>query len=469
VGLWAADCVVPLFARPPVIDGKAEAGEWSRAALFTGFQWQGVLEQRRVRGYVGATQTHLYVAIVSQLPDEGQLVTQLDRDSLKAVHDDSVEVYVCPTPDAEKRVDYQFLENAKGFGGYNIHQMGGDSENVAWKGDWQQANGMHDGEWHFECAIPIASMARNRVATDGEWRINLTRNWKNPWTWSSLAGAYAQGGLRFRFVRDGAPTVAYRVTSDPFLAGFTGQLALTNPGTGALPLRASMVLERNRMPALRVEKELNLAPDSSTVLDLPVPAEDPTTKYTLKIQVGSPDGKTSFYAREVSWPRGEPYAWIAGEKKKALPIDFRYAYYPYTNIMRLAVDITGMPKDTEVKGIKALVRDRDSGETVKTVEVPLAGFVDGRQQLRFDVPPLAGFYELVVRADAPGLENAHGPEYQGIPALHAHRVGRGQPANRPANAHAGCPRAAQPDRRRVVPDRHCRAPVRGADPASGSG
>jgi hypothetical protein len=398
--------VVPLFAKAPVIDGQVAESEWARAAEFTGFQWQGKLAQRRVRGYVGATETHLYVAIVSQLPDKGQLVAQLDRDSLKVVHDDSVEVYVCPTPEQDRRVDYQLLVNSKGFGGYNIHQVGGDSENVAWKGDWQQKSGMHDGEWHFECAIPIASMVKNRAGTDGEWRINLTRNWKNPWTWSSLAGAYAQGGLRFRFVSDGAPTVAYRVSSDPFLAGFTGQLSLINPGTTPLPLRASMVLERNRMPAIRAEKELTLAPGAKQTVDLPVPKDDPTTKYTLQIAVASPDGKTTYYTRTVSWPKGKPYVWLAGEKKKALPIDFRFAYYPYTNIMRLAVDINGMPKDAKVKGIKALVRDRDTGETVKTVDIPVAGFADGKQDLRFELPPLKGFYEIVVRADAPGLENA---------------------------------------------------------------
>ncbi|MBT7161981.1 MAG: hypothetical protein HN904_04335, partial [Victivallales bacterium] len=406
LSVLAADCVVPLFGRAPVIDGKADGAEWVRAAGFTGFQWQGDLEQRRVRGCVGATETHLYVAIVSQLPDKGQLVAKLDRNSLKAVHDDSLEVYVCPTPDAAKRVDYQFLTNSKGFGGYNIHQVGGDSENVAWKGGWQQASGFHDGEWHFECAIPIASMVKNRTATDGEWRINLTRNWKNPWTWSSLAGAYAQGGLRFRFVKDGAPTVRYRATSDPFLANFTGLLILTNPGAKALPVRAEMVLDRNRMPAIRADMQLSVAPGGKQTLVLPVPEDDPTTKYTLQIGVSSADGKTVYHTRKVSWPRGKPYAWLAGEKKKALPIDFRFSYYPYTNVMRLSVDINGMPRDAKLKGLRALIRDRDSGEAVKTVDVPIAGFTEGRQELRFDVPPLQGFYDLVVRADAPRLENA---------------------------------------------------------------
>ena len=150
-------------------------------------------------------------------------------------------------------------------------------------------------------------MVKDRQTSDGEWRINLTRNWKNPWEWSSLAGAYAQGGLRFRFVADGAPGVAYRVSSDPFLANFTGQLVLTNPGPTALPLRASLILDRNRMPAIRAEKELTLAPGGTGTLDLVVPENDPTTKYALQIQVASPDGTTVYHARSVSWPKGTPY------------------------------------------------------------------------------------------------------------------------------------------------------------------
>ena len=117
------------------------------------------LEPRRVKCFVGATETTIYVAIQSQLPDEGDLLTISNADSLKVVYDDSLEVYVCPTPDSSDKVDYQFIANSADRCGYNIHISGNAQEEPSWKGNWKHASGLHDGWWHFECAIPIESMS----------------------------------------------------------------------------------------------------------------------------------------------------------------------------------------------------------------------------------------------------------------------------------------------------------------------
>ena len=45
-----------------------------------------------------------------------------------------------PTPDAADRVDYQYLINSLGKGGYNIHKLGAPNETEAWHGDWKTAN-----------------------------------------------------------------------------------------------------------------------------------------------------------------------------------------------------------------------------------------------------------------------------------------------------------------------------------------
>ena len=127
-----ADHRVPLMTKAPRIDGRLGPAEWAVSAGFDGFGGDGgQLARRRVRGYVGATRTHIYVAIVSRLPDEGQLVAKIDRDSLKAVFDDALEVFVNPTPDRTAQVDYQMLTNSRGFGGYNIHTVGGADESPA--------------------------------------------------------------------------------------------------------------------------------------------------------------------------------------------------------------------------------------------------------------------------------------------------------------------------------------------------
>lgn len=398
----AGEFRVPLMKAPPKIDGRIEAAEWDLAAGFDGFGRDGgALNQRRIRAFVGATETHLFVAIASQLPDQGRLAAKVERDSLKAVFDDAVEVFVNPTPDQAQQVEYQFLANSLGRGGYQVHALGGASENAAWRGNWQQAHGQHEGFWHFECGIPIASMgmaARGRKTTDGAWRINLTRDWKDPWEWSSLSaagGAYAFTGVRFVFDR-GAPAVGYAADSDPFLAGFHGTLTVRNPTPRPMDLAANVTLERNRMPALRAGGKLALAAGETKRIALACPPDEATTRFELHVRVASADGKTIYYDRRTSWPRGKPYRYVAGETARPAPVSFRFAYYPYGSRMRVLADINGLPADARLTKLTAEVRQRLTKKVIHRAAFATGGFRLGRQEIAFDLPPLEGLYEIAL-------------------------------------------------------------------------
>ena len=82
----------------------------------------------------------------------------MKTDSLKAVYDDAAEIFVCPRPDAVSRVDYQFLCNSLGKGGYNVHVLGAVTEEPSWQGGFQQAHTQQDGWWNTEIAIPLARL-----------------------------------------------------------------------------------------------------------------------------------------------------------------------------------------------------------------------------------------------------------------------------------------------------------------------
>ena len=403
-GARAGEFRVPLMLRPPSIDGFVGPEEWAVSAGFDGFQFEGSLRQRRARGFVGATKDALYVAIVSRLPDEGALVSAVTTDSLKAVYDDSVEVYVSPDPRSERRVTYQFLVNSLGKGGYNIHLLGGASEEPSWRGGWEQAHGFHEGWWHFECRIPVSSMsvAPGRSATDGLWGVNLTRNWKEPWEWSSLTGGYADPLAVFKFVAEPAPAVAYEASSDPFLTNFDSVLRLANPSSRELGLRASLELVRNRMPTLSEERALRLPPGGKTQLVLHVPEDNATTRFELAASVASEDGKIVYYERKTAWPRGRPLRWVAGKKTPLPPLDFRFAYYPYLSSMRIEADVTGLPRDARLSRVVATVRKK-LGATVKVVEFAGAEFKEGRLERSFDLPGLEGEYEIALKAEGEGV------------------------------------------------------------------
>ncbi|MEI6503669.1 MAG: hypothetical protein WCP21_21890, partial [Armatimonadota bacterium] len=274
----------PLFSKAPVIDGKMLPGEWAESVGFAGFSTGDKLQRRAARGFVGADEKNVYVAIQSQLPAAGPLTAEVKRDSLKTVFDDSVEVYIDPTPDETDHVDYQGLFNSLGKGGYNIHKSGKPAEAEAWSGGWKVAHSLGAGWWTCEIAIPIANMklvAPGRKTTDGVWLINLCRNWKQPWEWSSLApgGGYANSGLRFRFVKASLPVAQFTYTGDPTFPPAELTLHVSNPGKQAANVQAILKLTRNNMPELKQEQALKLAAGQSQELKLKLDANDPTTIY----------------------------------------------------------------------------------------------------------------------------------------------------------------------------------------------
>ena len=91
-----------------------------------------------------------------------------------------------------------------------------------------------------------------RKTTEGVWQINLCRDWKSDWAWSSLApGGYEKSGLRFVFTKEPGPVVQYTQDGDPTFPPSRGRLAIRNPSAQPLALKASLTLTRNKMPSPR--------------------------------------------------------------------------------------------------------------------------------------------------------------------------------------------------------------------------
>jgi hypothetical protein len=417
--------VVPLFPRPPTIDGRIDAEEWRSASGFEGLTnvESKLLDPRKVQAWIGADEDHLYLAMKSQLPDEGNLLAAVTSDSTKIVFDDSLEIYVNPTPDAPDRVDYQFLGNVLGHAGYNLHKIGNPREDESWRGDWKTSSAIHDGHWHFECAIPIASMgttAPGRKTTDGAWAINFTRNWRPDWAWTAISEkGYPNSGLRFVFVKDRAPGVTMASTGILSFPPSTLALSVFNPGGAAMDLKAAIDLTRNNMPAIKETRELRLGAGSGDSLGIKLDVSDPTTIYELQVRVASADGATTFYERSTKWTRArERPRWVTGKPQDAPLLDFSFAYYPTRNAMRIAADINGLPAEAKPDRVVVLVRKAGGGQTIKEVAFPLAGFTDGRQEIRLDLPPLEGDYEIVMTAsgeNVPKCETAKAFERRKFP------------------------------------------------------
>ncbi|MCW3053052.1 MAG: hypothetical protein JWN14_2222, partial [Chthonomonadales bacterium] len=395
-GARGVECRTPLLRTPPTLDGRIDPKEWAGCAGFDGFLWEGQLERRRIHTFVGATATHLYIALQSQLPAQGDLLTQVTTDNLKLVYDDSLEVWVDPTPGAERGRSYQLFANAAGHTGYALHPRGGEPEHPDWRGDWKVANGLHDGWWHCEISIPLATVAPGRRADQGVWAINLCRNWKQPWTFSSLGGgAYAPQDLRFTFVPDRAPVVDQRQQTDPISGAINSVLRVSNPSLQPLPVRVEMVLKRDRMPDETRRQEITLPPGQHQEVALQL-QDRVSQRCDLQMRVLPAEGGAPFYDRKIAWKLGSAtYAWKT-EKPVVPPIALQFAYYPTRNRMRILADVAGLPADAALSSLSAVIRRAGKGAPVKTVR--FNHFVKGREEQSFDLPPLEGKYEIAVTA-----------------------------------------------------------------------
>lgn len=395
----AAPFTAPLRSTPPTLDGRVDPTEWSAALSFDGFAWQGQLERRRVRAFLAATESHLYVAIQSQLPAEGELLSAVDKDIEKIVFDDSVEVWIDPTPGSEHGAAYQLLTNAKGRRYYALHPRGNTKADALWNGHWQVAHGLHDGWWHAEFAIPLSSIAPNRKASEGAWAINLCRNWKQPWAFSSLGGqAYAPGqDLLVRF-SPAALAVHHEHRRDPVSGEVESILSLHNPTATPLTLRATQRLQRDTMPDVLIDEPLYLRPGASEEVVLRVSKEGTTRSMRLNLEVTSSAGQTVHYQRQTAWKVSSGiWAWRTTRHTKP-PIDLQFAYYPYQSQMRLLADVSGLPANAKLDHLQVALRRASKPDEVLTT-FRLDQFDDNRRQaMEFHLGGLDGAYELVATA-----------------------------------------------------------------------
>ncbi|MFW6162047.1 MAG: glycoside hydrolase domain-containing protein, partial [Planctomycetota bacterium] len=397
-GVQAAQFRVPLRAKPPSIDGKIDPAEWRLAAGFDGFAFKGKLDRRRARGYVAATKTHLFLAIASQLPAEGPLKAQVAKDTVKVVFDDSIEVWVDPTPGSEHGHVYQMLANPVGRVGYKHHARGREKAKPTWRGAWQIAHGFHAGWWHVEIAVPLEGIAPGRTADQGAWGINLCRNWKEPWAFSSIGGGGYAPTHRFVFAPD-ALAIRHESRADAFVGDLHHALIIHNPTKQPATVKARLEITRDAMPGLRQDETLAIAPGKTRELAIQT-KDDATRKYQLSARVASADGKTVLYDRSFAWRAGEPWRWVTSEKE-VLPIDFQFAYYPYEDRMRVLADVRNLPEKATLDRLVCTVRKKGSKRAIKSIVFDQ--LAEGRQEQAFDLPKLDGEYEIAMKAEGTGV------------------------------------------------------------------
>lgn len=391
---------VPLFEKPPTVDGRFSPAEWDRAAGFDGMQFRGVLAERSVRAYVGATADALYAAVVSELPPNGTLLGRVDSRSRKIVYDDAVEVLLAPEPAAGTGRVYRVMAGAGGATAFFVTPGDTGGCPSPWDAPCSVAGGLTADRWVVEIRIPVAAMAPGRAATDGAWGIAVCRDWKRPWRLSSIApGGYDPRTAIFRF-SDEAVVAQFEHRGDPYRRAFDCRLRVKNLTGAPVSATAAITLGRNTMPAMKTRREWTLRPGEEKTL---VFTHTETNADGFELRAVAAAGDRTIYAREYRWGRPRKERWTGGDAA-IVPLDFAFSYYPYRRRIRVLADSAGLKPDARLASLTFTVRKQGGGPPVAT-EI-IERFPAARVERIFAVPRLDGAYEIAMTAAGEGVPAA---------------------------------------------------------------
>lgn len=383
----------PLFDKPPLVDGQFSPSEWERAVGFDGMKAEGVLEERSVRAFVGATETDIHVAVVSELPENGQLLGKINADIPKTVYDDTVEVVMDPSPSAGKGKTFRLIASVSGACSCLARSSDGTTACPEINARCVVQHGFSPDHWIVELRIPLDSIAPGRGATDGQWGINVCRNWKQPWKSSSIAPRNDNScSSIFRFKKDSL-VATFENETDLYEREFGCGLKIKNVSPTPASLTASISVKRNTMPEMIERRDLSIAAGAEEILEFRH-KETNSDGFRLAVDVETPAGE-KIYSQHYKWGRPRSRRWTH-QKKNIMPLDFKFSYYPYLGKMRVLADISGLKEEAQLEALEFTIRGNDSNKPAR--KVTLTHFPEKRIERIFEIPELVGEYEIAMEA-----------------------------------------------------------------------
>ena len=416
--------ISPLRA-PPKIDGKFDPKEWDGATATCGFLiYQGggggstpTLYAYQGRSYIGYAAGKLYLAVLSELPPDGKLVTSAKNRDSNTVFDDSVEVWLDPNRDLRRQgVDqsklglFQVIANSTGAI-YDMECKG--VPNMAWNGNWEMANALDTQrqEWIAELSLPLADLGIKPAEVAGRsLGILLARNFKRPWNQLTAFPHVESFSNYLAFPRivltQDAPSVQVESLGDEFASGqLDFKLKIFNPAAGR-QVKVTTHIDSTDGPAMEDSKLLSLPANGSGHYDYKPPKLRflETAIHQVSVSVTSPDGKETYFRHFFTY-RAMPKKWnFQTQSGPDYANAVKFAYYPSFNLLRVKVDTNVLDKaaanaksaQVTVTGggkewLKApMAWDKQDG----TREFPIPDLPDGQYLLKVE---LAGYVHVFER------------------------------------------------------------------------
>ncbi|MBQ6470743.1 MAG: hypothetical protein IJJ33_02050, partial [Victivallales bacterium] len=163
---------VPTLAGAPKLDGSFEAPEWAGAAqagCFTTLSKPQLVLRPSTDAYIGHHDEKLYFCFIGKIPNATTLVSEVTKRDGSVYADDAYEIHLRPP------------EMPQGYyqGIFNSIDTIYDSKtgDASWNADWQIKNGIYEGQWICEIALPLKEVG-SRFAEGACWKFNLCRDRK---------------------------------------------------------------------------------------------------------------------------------------------------------------------------------------------------------------------------------------------------------------------------------------------------
>ncbi|MBS3762894.1 MAG: hypothetical protein KGZ25_06280 [Planctomycetes bacterium] len=368
---WPYGGTVAKFQEAPQLDGKIGTEEWKPAVRVFGFQQRrggDNLEERKAVTYLGFTEKRLYLAVVSELPPDGKLITtQKNRDS-SLIRDDSVEIWIDPHWKKRKagkgnQTYFQTMINSAGTIFDKKYDPAGGTPSMGWNGDWKTASGIHKktgpdspiqtqtGIWVCEASIPFDDVGMTGSPIGHEIGVMVARQWKRPGAqkpWFPHAHSFSSWTEypHFRLTKS-HPTVQMMEFGDELFEGNLEMEALIiNPG----PSRTVQVETKatsSDMPSMQETVDLKLPAQGEKLYEFTTHGRfHATAQHHLDFSVTGEKGESTYFHYAMDWrkPGGKRWTVKTGPNpKKAIKL----AYYPSYEFIRIFVDPRELGKEAE--------------------------------------------------------------------------------------------------------------------------
>lgn len=388
----------PITESPPVIDGKILPGEWRDSLSFDGMRHAsgGKLEWRSAKSFITSDGTSIYLAMETELPGDGSLVTGKQQNGIQACFEDIAEFFIDPAPDADVGINHHLLVNSAGNSSLEAIPRG-NAQKATWKkSDIQFRQSKENGKWTVEAKFPVALFRRE--LSGSPWGISICRSWMRPLLFSSSPGNFNGNNVRISFAKEN-PALAFRWNRDPFTKHIDMTLSVRNRSGIPQAYDAGILLTNNHMPDMRKEETLKTAADETANLHFEAKLTGNTcTDFDLRIQLKDSAGREIFplhYTWNVPLRKNR---WMIA-KDRVNTADFEIAHYPYSRKLRIENILRSHKGKIPAQNPVEII-EKETGKTV------WSGFVPGKDGALtcFTLPELNGIYKVVFQVGGDKVE-----------------------------------------------------------------